>query len=167
MDIIWSVLNSLKFDPVLFWFQFIAFFLFHGFLKLTLYGPLLKVREERDSKVSGKLKEAEDVAAAARKLKTDYDEAIRVAKLEAQGVLAQADQEGKRLKEARVAEAREEARKILEATQEKVNAERQTALSHLQSDIKELSASIVERLVAPSLKGADKDKLLTKIRSAN
>lgn len=143
------------------------FFVFHYFLKAVLYGPLLKVRAVRDSKISGRLKEAEAVAASARQLKTDYDEAIRVAKLEAQGVLAAADQEGKRQKDSKVAEAREEARKILEAAQERVDAERSEALSHLQSDIKSLSADIVERLVSPSLKGADRDKLLSKIRSVS
>lgn len=167
MEIIQSVLKSLSFDPFLFWVQFIMFFVLHYTLKYLLYGPLMRVRAERDSKVSGKLKEAENVAAAARKLKSDYDEAIRAAKLEAQGVLAAADQEGKSLKEGKVAEAREEARKILEAAQAKVSAERAEALGHLQSDIKTLSANIVDRLVSPSLQPADKEKLLSKIRSAS
>ncbi|MCE7869263.1 hypothetical protein DYH09_02680, partial [bacterium CPR1] len=86
MDVIWSVLQSLKFDPYLFGFQFVAFFVFHYSLKALIYGPLLKVRQERDGKVGGRIKEAEAIAAAARKLKTDYDAAIHAAKLEAQGV---------------------------------------------------------------------------------
>lgn len=167
MDIIWSVLKSLSFDPVLFWFQFGMFFLFHFTLKAILYGPLQKVRAERDGKMSGRLQEAEAIAAAARKLKTDYDEAIRLAKLEAQGVLAAADQEGKREKDAKVAEAREEARKQIEEAQRAVDAERQAALGQLEADIKELSTSIVDRLVSPALQGAEREKLLTKIRSAS
>lgn len=167
METIASVLKSLSFDPVLFWFQFVMFFVFHYTLKGLLYGPLMRVRLERDGKVSGRLKEAEQVAAAARQLKTDYDEAIRSARLEAQAVLAQADHEGKTHKEARVAEAREEARKVIEEAQLKVEAERQAALTSLQADIKELSTSIVDRLVSPALKGADKEKLLSKIRSAS
>ena len=66
MEIIQSVLKSLSFDPFLFWVQFIMFFVLHYTLKYLLYGPLMRVRAERDSKVSGKLKEAENVAAAAR-----------------------------------------------------------------------------------------------------
>lgn len=162
MDVVWAVLQSLNFDATTFFIQIALFFVLHSSMSFLIYKPMMKIREERDQKISQGLGDAEEAASEARRLKNDYEEKVRLARAEGRDALQQAIEIAERERKTRVDKARDEAAQLLRTAREEAEAGLAAAEGELDSQSDLIAKAIVSRLVTSSLGATEGDRLLSK-----
>ncbi len=166
MDVIWSVLEGLDFEPTTFTLQVILFCVLHVSLDFIIYRPLMHMRNKRDARLASSLAAAETAAAEARGMKDSYEETVRAARAEGQVTLVKATEVAEAERKARVDKAREEAGEILAQARAEAEAARAKALAGAQAQAEEVCSALLERLFVASL-GSDKGReLATKVGGA-
>lgn len=166
MDVIWSVLEGLDFEPTTFTLQIILFCVLHLSLDFIIYRPIMQIRNKRDAKLASGLAAAESAAAEARRLKETYEETVRAARSEGQVTLAKATEVAEAERKARVEKAREEAGEILAQARTEAEAARAKALASAQAQAEDVCSALLERLFVASLGSAKGRELATKVGGA-
>ncbi|HXE72689.1 MAG TPA: ATP synthase F0 subunit B [Candidatus Nitrosotenuis sp.] len=159
MDIIRSVLDSLHFNSTLFWIQILTFTVFHWVMKAILYGPLEKVRNQRDAEIQAGLRVAEAVNREALEFKSRYEAGLLAARQEAQKLVSGAVEQAEKERAARVAAAREEAARRMAEVQAQVERDRAQALAELEQKVRELALRAATRLVSQAVEPAEAERL--------
>ncbi len=158
MNVIWSVLEGLGFEPTTFFLQIFLFFVLHFSLNFLIYQPIVEMKDKRDARLAKNLREAEKSAAEARRLKEQYEQQVRTARVESQTALLLATESAEAEGKARVAKAREEAGKIMAQARTEAQAARDKAFADAQAESQKIADAIIERLFTASLgesKGRD------------
>jgi len=117
-------------------------------LNALFFKPVGKVVEEREGYVTSSRAEAKQKLAEAEKLELDLKEQLKAARLAAQKVINEAEQDSDQLYREALALANAEANASREEARREIDAQREKALSQLQSDANKLGDLIVERLLA-------------------
>ena len=163
MDVIWSVLTGLHFQSGAFFCQVALFFTLHYSLKFLVYTPIMSIRDLRDRRIASNLAAAEAAAEAARRIKEDYEERVRVARSEGQSALAAATATAEADRKARVDSARAQAGKLLEEAKAEAATARQKAEAAVGTQSEAVARAIASRLVSASLPAAEAGSVLAKI----
>lgn len=164
MDIVWSVLESLHFEATTFWCQVALFFVLHFSLTGLVYNPIMKIRDERDSKIGGRRAEADAMAAAARQLKEEFDAKLREARQKGQAQLNAELQTLEEERQKKLAEAKARAREIMEKAEARVAAEREEALGTLEKQVDTVAVSIASTLLKGALDDKDSEPLVAALK---
>jgi len=167
MEIIYSVLNSLGFDPVVFGSQVVLFYLMHLLLKVILYRPLEDSRNRRDAFTMGRVEEAEQINRQALALKETYEDGIRLARLAAQASVQQARAKAESARAASLAAARVEAESLVRAGQDQILGERTRAEAELDQEVAALSMAVASRLVETMTGPGQRGRVLERLREAS
>ncbi len=117
-------------------------------LNALFFKPVGKVVEEREGYVTTSRAEAKQKLAEAEKLELDLKEQLKAARLAAQKVINEAEQDSDQLYREALALANAEANASREEARREIDAQREKALIQLQSDANKLGDMIVERLLA-------------------
>jgi len=129
----------------------IAFFIVFGLLAKLILPRAQKMLEERTDAIEGGLKRAEDAQAEAAKVLDQYRTQLAEARHEAARLRQDATEQGAQI----IAEMREQAqaegRRITEAAQSQIDAERQQALISLRAEVGTLATELASRIVGESL----------------
>lgn len=163
MDVVFSVLKALDFETTTFWCQVGLFFVLHFSLNFLVYQPIMDARNARDAKIAVKLAAAEEATEVARKLKEEYEEKVRVARLGGQAGLAEVTEKAEAERKERVDKAREKAGKILADAQAEAEAAREKAAATVKKQSEEVAQAIARRLISSSLDAKDSKPLLAKV----
>jgi len=143
-------------DPLLpTWPEFIigtvVFIIVFGILGKMLLPRITKTLEEREDAIEGGLNRADEAQAEAQRVLEQYRAQLDDARHEAARLRSEATEQGAQI----IAEMREranaEARRITEAAQSQIEAERQAALQSLRSEVGSLSVELASRIVGESL----------------
>ncbi|MFA7480246.1 MAG: ATP synthase F0 subunit B [Vulcanimicrobiota bacterium] len=167
MDVVLKVLSSLDFDLTTFLCQGALFFVLHFSLNFLVYQPIMEIRNLRDKKISGSLAAAEDAAAEARRLKSDYEEKVRAARAEGQLALQKATDEAEAERKSRVEEARAEAARVLQAARDEANAALAEAEQTLEAQSTEVARAIAARLLTASLGSSEGQEIAARMGGAS
>ncbi len=121
--------------------------LLYVFLSKFFFGPVTRILEERRAAIEGRLEQAENRIAEVEKKTAEYEAAIREARSE--GYRNQETIRGGALEDkARLlAEAREEAEKLIDEARARLAAETADAKKRLESEIDALAARLSETLL--------------------
>ncbi len=76
------------FSSLIFW-SIISFGIFLFLMKKYAFPPIFEILEAREKKISGDLQSAEDIKAAAEKLKKEFEEQLKAARAEAEALKKQ------------------------------------------------------------------------------
>ena len=123
------------------------------FISLTLvltflfYKPIGTLLEEREAMITKNLSEASDKLLKADELCNQYEQQLKDAKVDAQAVIAKAENEAKAIVADEITQARSDASSLIEQTNKELEAKKQLALQKLDTQIDELSQLIKEKLV--------------------
>ncbi len=120
-------------------------------LKKFAYGPLMRVLEERQSKIEGSIQAAEAQRAEAEALKEEYRAQIAAARSEAQAIVERAVRAAEESRAAILADAKKEQARILAAAREQVELERRRAMSELKKEVVTLSVAAAAKVIAENL----------------
>ena len=122
----------------------IQFVLLMVVLTFIFYKPVSKVLEDREEYISGNLTQASDKLIKADELYSQYDEQLKTAKVNAQAIIAKAEKEAKDAVALEINEARKDAAKLIERTNNELETQKSLALKELETQVDELSQIIKE-----------------------
>jgi F-type H+-transporting ATPase subunit b len=116
-------------------------------LTFVFYKPVAKVIDEREAYINGNLTTASEKLIKADSLYSEYDEQLKTARVSAQAIIAQAEKEAKDVVAVEINEARKDAAKLIEKTNNDLEAQKSIALKELETQVDELSQLIKEKLL--------------------
>jgi len=117
-------------------------------LNALFFKPVGKVVEEREGYVIASRSEAKQKLVEAEKLEADLREQLKQARLEAQKVINEAEQDSDQLYREAMALATAEANASREEARREIDSQRENALNQLKADAEKLGDLIVDRLLA-------------------
>jgi F-type H+-transporting ATPase subunit b len=117
-------------------------------LNALFFRPVGRVVEEREGYISTSRAEAKQKLAQAERLEAELKEQLKEARLHAQKLILDAEQESDRLYREALAAATADANASREHARREIDAQRASALTQLQGDADKLGDLIVERLLA-------------------
>jgi len=119
-------------------------------LNSLFFRPVGKVVEEREGYISTSRADAKQKLAQVQRLEADLTEQLREARQAAQSAIVEAEQEVDKLYREAIAAAEAEANRTREQARREIQSQREAAQSQLMSKVDQLSAQIIQRLLAVS-----------------
>ena len=129
----------------------IQFILLTVVLTFVFYKPVAKVLDERETSISKNLAEASEKLIKADELYKQYDEQLKLARTNAQSVIADSEKEAKEIVASEINQARQDATKLIQQTNKELEAQKALALQKLETQVEELSQLIKEKLLGKQI----------------
>ncbi|MFM8975748.1 MAG: F0F1 ATP synthase subunit B' [Vulcanococcus sp.] len=117
-------------------------------LNALFFSPVGRVVEEREGYVTTSRAEAKQKLAQAERLEADLKAQLKDARLAAQKLIQEAEQDSDKLHREALAAATADANASREQARREIDAQRESAMSQLKGDADKLGSLIVDRLLA-------------------
>ncbi len=144
-------------------FTLINFLVLFLLLKKFLFKPINNVLEKRADEIENTYKTVEKTKIEAEDLKTEYEERLKSAKEEADGIIKSAVINAQRRSDDIVNEASEKAQYIVEKSQKQIELDKKNAVNEAQSDIASLAVDIAEKIIGKKLDSKEDEQLVSDI----
>jgi F-type H+-transporting ATPase subunit b len=125
----------------------IQFILLTVVLTFVFYKPVSKVIDERESYINDNLTTASEKLIKADELYNEYDEQLKVARVDAQAIIAKSEKEAKDVVAVEIEQARKDASALIDKTNKELETQKSLALEQLDTQVDELSQLIKEKLL--------------------
>lgn len=132
-------------------FQIANFFILCAILGHFCYKPILKVLDDRKTRIQNDLDSAAKNAVDAKKLKEEYEAQLRDAQVQAQEVIGKAVKEAQVQAQAQIEAAREAIAKEKDAATAQIERERTEALEALKGEVVALSCEIASKIISKNM----------------
>jgi F-type H+-transporting ATPase subunit b len=129
----------------------IAFLIVFGTLGKLLLPRIQQTLRERTDQIEGGLERAEEAQAEAARVLEQYRQQLADARHEAARLREEAKEQGAQIIAEMRTEAQAEARRLTEAANAQIEAERQQALTSLRAEVGALATDLASRIVGESL----------------
>src|SRR5260370_16575250 len=129
----------------------IVFLIIFGLLARVLMPRITKTLAERTELIEGGLARSDEAQAEANQLLNQYREQLAEARHEAARLREEAREQGAQIIAEMRQQAEAEARRITDAAQAQIQAERQQALIALRAEVGTLATELASRIVGESL----------------
>ncbi len=145
--------------------QLVNFVILLVLLRMFVYGPVVRMLDNRSEKIRESLAAADQAQEASEKSQEQIQEALQDARAQGQQLIEQARQTSERL----VNEAREEARRQGEEETERARAaierERDDAIDSVRQEFGDLAITAAEKVIQTSLDGDAHKGLIEEVLS--
>jgi F-type H+-transporting ATPase subunit b len=131
--------------------QVVNFTLLLALLYLLLYKPVLRVLDERRTRIQKSLEDAEAIRQQAARAQEEYERQVAEARQRGREVIAEATLAADRERQRILAEANEQARQIVARAQEEINFERKRLEADLHKQAVDLSIAATRRVLGFAL----------------
>ena len=129
----------------------ISFLIVFGFLAKVALPRIQQTLRERTDRIEGGLERAEEAQAEAARVLEQYRQQLADARHEAARLREEAKEQGAQIIAEMREQAQAEARRLTEAANAQIEAERQQALASLRTEVGALSTELAGRIVGESL----------------
>lgn len=129
----------------------IQFILLTVALTFVFYKPVAKVLDERENYINSNLTQASEKLLTADELYKQYDEQLKSARVNAQSIVAQAEKVAKDSVAEEIAEARSDAAKLIEQTNQELEVQKSRAIEKLETQVDELSQLIKKKVLGEKI----------------
>ena len=150
----------LSFDPGIFMWTIVTFFIVLAILKWKAWGPLMDALDKREEDIRNALSSAEKAKEEAGKVAEDYEEMIRKAQAEAQKIVAESKAVGEKVREEIKVTAEKEAGDILEKAQHQIQTEKEKAVQEIRSSVVEFSLQAATKVIEKNVDSEDNRRLI-------
>lgn len=123
-------------------------------LRHFLFKPVMGIMDKRKKMIEDGLRNAQDAQDDAKKMKQEYEDALKGAKQESAQIIENARSAAKNEYDRIVGEAGDKAGNIIESAKETVRVERERTMKELQGEIAGLAVASAAKIVG---KTADQD----------
>lgn len=147
-------------DPLKLAFQIINFLLLLYLLNRFLFRPALGRLDERKTRISEGLEQAEAAARDRELARAEREAAVAEARKEAQEMIARATKIADDSRAEIVAEARAEAEKVSARAREEIIAEKERAIAELRTQVADLALNAAGKLVRSEMSGPTQRRLV-------
>ncbi len=138
----------------------IAVFALFAVMSYFLFEPARKMLNERKEKIRKELESARTDMEQASEMKAEYEKKLKNVDREAEAILSEARRKGLANENMIVAEAKEEAHRILNRARVEVDLEKQKMSDDIKNEIINVAAAMAERVVGNSMDAEMDDRLL-------
>ena len=152
----------LSFDPGLFLWTIVTFFIVLAILKWKAWGPLINALDKREEDIREALASAEKARQDAEKASSEYEDMMRKAQAEAQQIVSEGKAAGERVKNDIQSAANDKADEIIEKAKAQIDAERRKAIQEIKSSVVDLSMDAAAKVIEKNLDSDDNRKLIDK-----
>lgn len=138
----------------------IAILVMTTFLSYLLFNPARDFLKKRQDRIKADIDEAADSKEKAQKLKEDYDAKIRNINAEAEEILSQARQKALNNEAKILAEAKEEAARILARANAQIELEKKAAADAMKKEMVAIASLMAEKAVAGAVDAKVQDTMI-------
>jgi F-type H+-transporting ATPase subunit b len=143
--------------------QLISFSVLAFLLYKLLYGPIVRMLDQRSERIKASLEAADRARAEAASSAAQVEQEIVNARQEGQALIAQAREAAGRLREQEEAHAREQVEEMLERTRAEIQRERNAAVEELRREFAGLAVLAAEKVVERELDGTRHRELIDSV----
>ena len=141
-------------------FQVINFLLLLYLLNRFLFKPVLKLMDERESRIRKGLEDAEAAARERELAHAEREAALDEARKEAQAMIARATKIADDSRAEILAEAKAQAEKVSSRATEEITAEKERAMAELRATVADLALEAAGKLVRSEMDTATQRRLV-------
>ena len=124
------------------------------------FNPARKFLDKRKQSIADDIEAAEKEKSEAERLKNEYEEKLKNVDAEVEGILSDARQRALANENRIVADAREEAGKIIDNAHREANLEKQKVADEVKKEVINVAEAMAGKIVAASMSDADQRRLL-------
>ncbi len=128
--------------------------------KKFLFGPVMKLIEDRQKEIDGIYESADTANAQAQALRQEYTQRLSQAKAESETIVREAVARGQNREEEILRKARDEAQALRAKAAGDIALEKQKALQDAKAQIGELAVAIAGKVVEKELTSQDQSQLI-------
>ena len=143
--------------------QLVNFFILLVVLKIFLWGPILKILDERKRRIEEGLNRAEQAASDALVTEEEARKVIEEARAEARAQNLRSQEAAAKLREELEEKARYEANQIIERAREEIRLEKEQIVQQLQSQFADLTIHAAERVISQSIDKSAHQRLIDEV----
>lgn len=144
-------MNQLGITGSLLLSQIVNFVLLMVILRLVLYGPVMRMLEQRKERIAQSMKDAERVAASRQEAEKEKEQILDAARREAQEVRAQATRDAERIAQEVQSRAEADATQIRMKAQQEAEKQAAVVLADANKEIAELAILATEQVLGREL----------------
>ena len=137
-------------------FTIINLLVLYVLMKRFLFGPIIKVMDERKAMIDQQFAGAKEMEDNARELQCKYEDALKSAKEESYQIMEQARKEAKIQSERTVEDTAARVDAMLAKAQEDIRNERENAMRQMESDVASLAMEAAAKIIGKN-NSADQD----------
>ena len=149
-----------EFSVGLFFWQTVLFIALIFLLRKFAWKPILNAVIEREEKIEGALKAAEEAENKMKELSANNEKILADARVERENIL----KDGRSIKEKMISDAKSqastEAEKIITSAKEQINIEKMKAMTEIKNQVADISIEMAEKILRTELKDAKNQKKL-------
>ena len=134
-------------------------------LRIFLFKPLNKIRDERTRTVQDNLDSAEKAKTEAEELRQQYEDSISEAKEKANQIIMKAHEDAESERSAIIRKSQEEAEKIVADADKAIENERKRVLRQAQSEIADLAIEAASKIIGENVDDEKNRRLVDKFLS--
>lgn len=142
--------------------QIISFLILFFVLKKFAWKPLMNVMEKRRQFIEDNLANAERERQEAERIRLEYQEEMRQARLEAQALMEKAAKNSEERAALILAEARRDTEKMKENALADIEREREKAVAEVRAQVVGLSIAVAEKILQQKLDMQGQENLIDK-----
>ncbi len=140
----------------------IAFLVIWAILAKLAWPMIIKALDEREEKIAGDLKAAEDAKVKAEDHVRDQEEQIAAAKREAASIISAARREAEEERSKIIAEAQASAVNLIAKAHDAIDSERKKAMVELSAQVVDLSVEIATKIIGEALDDEEQHRMAEK-----
>lgn len=138
----------------------IAVFVMVTFLSYLLFNPAREFLKKRQDRIKADIEEAEGSRKEAKRLQEDYEAKIRSIQAEAEQILSQARQKALNNEAKIIAEAKEEAARVIARAHAQAELERKAAADDMKKEMITIASLMAEKAVAGAMTAEVQDTMI-------
>ena len=133
------------------------------FLRMFLYGPIIRMLDQRADRIRDSLEAAENARAEAASSAERVEQELANARREGQELIAEARDAAGRLREQEAERTRAQVEEMLDRAREEIRRERSAAVEEVRSEFAGIAILAAERIVEQSLDGNAHRELIDRV----
>lgn len=158
-----ELISKLGIDWKLLIAQIINFLVLLAILYKFLYRPVLELMQKRTKRIEDGLNKAKEIEEELAKTREDYKNQISRAKKEANEILARAETLAKGKEKEFTDRAKEQITRIVNREKVKLGAEKEKTIKEIKSEVADLVAVSLEKILGQTLDAKRDEKLIDKM----
>lgn len=128
-------------------FTIINLLVLYMLMKKFLFGPVIRIMDQRQQMLDRQLEEAQKTEDKANELQKKYEDALKSAREESLRIVEQAKLEAKSQAENTARKAREQADQIVLKAQAEIRMEQENAMRQMQGEIGRLAMEAADKII--------------------
>lgn len=159
---IYNIMEGLGIDLKFILAQLINFGLLIFILKKLLYGPILKVLEERRQKISESLADAEKIKRELATISNEKEQILKSARGEGLRIIEESRDLAEKQREELVIKAQKEAKEALDLAQRRLKEEEEAMIDRIRDRITSLAGNLAEKIIDKKLNDTSHHQIIDK-----